>query len=144
MTAKEYLSQIRDIQDSISNNEATIRRLMSRATSISATDYSKDVVKTSGKPYAKFETIIDGIAEIQKKIVRDNVNLIELEDEIRDKVNGIQNRTYRTVLYKRYILMLDWQEIADEMNYTFRHVTRLHGEALQDFSKQYGFPKDVL
>jgi len=31
-----------------------------------------------------------------------------------------------------------FEKIADEMSYTYRHITRLHGNALVEFEKKYG------
>lgn len=40
----------------------------------------------------------------------------------------------KTLLHYRYILGYTWERIAVEMNYSFRHVLRLHGEALSKFA----------
>lgn len=54
--------------------------------------------------------------------------------EIHDRIYKMQNRAEKEVLIRRYLMGKTWEQIAVEMNYTYRHVTRLHGAALQSFS----------
>ena len=46
----------------------------------------------------------------------------------------MQDGAEKEVLIRRYLMGKAWEQIAVEMNYTYRHVTRLHGTALQSFS----------
>ena len=58
---------------------------------------------------------------------------IQLRREIIKKIEDMDNETEKAVLRYRYVHMLKWEEIAVKMNYTFRHVVRIHGEALKKF-----------
>ena len=53
--------------------------------------------------------------------------------EIYDQVQLMQNEAEKEILERRYLLQEGWEAIAVHMNYTYRHVTRLHGTALQNF-----------
>lgn len=53
--------------------------------------------------------------------------------EIHDRICTMQNGAEKEVLERRYLLGESWEQIAVQMNYTYRHVIRLHGIALQYF-----------
>lgn len=53
--------------------------------------------------------------------------------EIHDQIHKMQDRAEKEVLERRYLLQEAWEQIAVQMNYTYRHVTRLHGIALRAF-----------
>lgn len=46
-------------------------------------------------------------------------------------INTIANPVQREVLTRRYIIGQRWEDIAESMNYSRQHVTRLHGYALK-------------
>ena len=71
--------------------------------------------------------------------------LDKLIDEFVDKrnliisqIDKIENETYYAILFARYIEKKTFEKIADEMNYSFRNTTRLHGRALREFENKFG------
>lgn len=46
-------------------------------------------------------------------------------------INTVTNPVQREVLTRRYIIGQRWEDIAESMNYSRQHVTRLHGYALK-------------
>lgn len=55
--------------------------------------------------------------------------------EIEKRIDAVEDDRYRAILKWRYINFASWEQIADQMGRTVRHVTRLHGDALKEFSK---------
>ena len=53
---------------------------------------------------------------------------------IEEKIDQVKE-PHRTLLHKRYIEELNFEKIADEMNYSYVRVTHLHGEALLEYEK---------
>lgn len=49
-------------------------------------------------------------------------------------ISSISDAAQREVLSRRYLMGQQWEEIAGSMNYSVRHITRLHGLALQNMS----------
>lgn len=49
-------------------------------------------------------------------------------------ISSISDAAQREVLSRRYLMGQQWEEIADSMDYSVRHITRLHGLALQNMS----------
>lgn len=46
-------------------------------------------------------------------------------------IDTVANPVQREVLTRRYIIGQRWEDIAESMNYSRQHVTRLHGYALK-------------
>lgn len=66
-------------------------------------------------------------------------------DKLLDEYNAVRKRAEKLisslddpalqeVLSRRYIIGQRWEEIAESMNYSVRHITRLHGIALKNMS----------
>ena len=53
--------------------------------------------------------------------------------EIKEKIRRVNDAELQEILELRYIHFYSWQKIATERGYTYRHVLRLHGEALKKF-----------
>ena len=53
--------------------------------------------------------------------------------EIKNQLDQVGNSNEKEILTRRYILGQNWGKIADEMEYGYRQVLRIHGFALQNF-----------
>ena len=47
-------------------------------------------------------------------------------------IDSVPDAVQREVLTRRYIIGQTWEDIAESMNYSRQHITRLHGYALQN------------
>ena len=52
---------------------------------------------------------------------------------INDAIDAMWNENERTVLILRYKHSMTFEQIAEEMDYSWRHTLRIHGSALQHF-----------
>ncbi len=66
------------------------------------------------------------IAELDKEIGE----LENIKAEITDAINQVSDKTLRSLLTDYYLNDLTFEEVADRIGYTRRHVTRLHNRAL--------------
>ena len=139
MTAKEYLSKIQTYRETMETYAQKIEELYSKARGLKAIVCDKDRVQVSrGNPFEEIMVQIDEEAEKWAKA------RIRYEKEVRkrtEQIAGMDNGLHARILTLRYIEGKRWEEIACIIGYSFRHVTRLHGKALSEFSKKY---KDVL
>ena len=73
---------------------------------------------------------LDRLAELNGKIDRiiDEENAVKTE--IIDLIRGIEDRRFRTILINRYTRYLTFEQIAVQLNYSWRQVIRLHRSAL--------------
>lgn len=53
--------------------------------------------------------------------------------EIRYRVKEMSDPIEQEILSRRYLIGQSWEKIAVEMKYSYRHVTKLHGYALNHF-----------
>ena len=64
-------------------------------------------------------------------------SLINLKIQIADEINQLEKENHQMVLKQRYLHCKKFEEIAVEQGYAYRHITRLHGEALQEFERMF-------
>ena len=57
--------------------------------------------------------------------------LISVRQKAEKIISSVPDQAQREVLTRRYIIGQRWEDIAESMNYSRQHVTRLHGYALQ-------------
>ena len=141
MTAKEYLSQLRWLDNEIENIQTEIDYLRARAENCHAPEIS-DMPKGSGSRQQVDDLIIK-IVDLQNYMNVQVDTLIDLRKKIMMMLSGMKDGRSRTILQKRYVQHKRWEIIADEMNYERSYLTRLHGKALKEFEKCYPEIKSI-
>lgn len=126
--AKAYLQQLKSLNRLIDDKQEECDRLYARLTKITPTLQFAPGSGNSGK-----DSLGDGIVKLQT--LRDEINAeidrcVDLEKEINGVISSVENDRCRQVLRKRYVLFKTWEQIACEMNMTYRNVCYIHGEAL--------------
>lgn len=130
MTSKEkikWLVRCKDIDRKIQSKCDEKSVWMSRATKITPT-YS-DMPK-GGQQENKIETAIEKIMKIDAEINTEIDEYIQVKAEVKSVISSIPNDLYREVLERKYVKGETFEQIAYEMNYTYRNVCYLHGKAL--------------
>lgn len=133
MNPKEYLLQIRKYDRLINNKLETIASLRSLVTSVTI-ELKSDVVQSSGTK-DKMASAVERIVDLEREIDRDIDQFVNLKREVMSVIDKVEDPVLIDILYKRYFHYEKWEEIAIEMNYSYRQVTRLHGRALQQVRK---------
>lgn len=136
MDTKTYLQQISRLDRMINNKLSEISQLRELAMSVSAVKNEERVQNTPN--FDKIGTAYCKIEEIEEKLDKLIDEYVDKKNLIISQIDGIENETYYEILFARYIEKKTFEKIADEMTYSFRNVTRLHGRALQEFEKKYG------
>ncbi|WP_373786534.1 DUF1492 domain-containing protein [Jeotgalibaca porci] len=133
MTAKSYLNQIRIIDQDIQSRIEEKQRLY--ATLIGSPSITHDVVQSSKTDAydERYMKIIEAGEDIDKRIDK----LVDKKIEASRKIDGLDllDNTSAVILRERYINLKTWEEIANAMNYSVRHINNLHSKALKDFDK---------
>jgi len=127
MTVKEYLLQYREAirrVQAITEHLAELRVIAERITP----NYSGD----GGNHQAgdKIGSAVVKIVDAEVKTAAEIDRLTALEAEVIGTIDRVQE-PYRTLLYERYINGLTFEQIAVRMDYSWRQIIRLHGQALQ-------------
>lgn len=134
MTVKEYLQRYIDLKNEIRIKRAEIRELEELASSISPAMNFSGSGNVSDKVGFNSAKIVDLVYETNEKII----TLLDMREEIKSKIEAIEDKNSRQILMKRYILGEKWGKIIDDLNYSYVHVVhRLHPQALDIFMEKY-------
>ena len=129
MTAKEYLSQARYLDERIDTKIRQVSQLKGLATKCTAT-----ITDMPGKPNqgkSRVEEIVCKIVDLEAEINGDIDRLVDLVREIREVIMRVDSIEEQMLLEKRYLCYESWEKIAVEMNFNIRHIFRLHRESLK-------------
>lgn len=90
-----------------------------------------------GMPHGSGTSDLSGYAARLDALVRELEAEKEMQmivyREIRQQIGMVSDATEQEILSRRYLLGQSWEKIAVEMKYSYRHVTKLHGYALNHF-----------
>ena len=142
MNAKEYLEYVRSLDTRLRMKEERIAQLQHDICSLQALDYAKDKI-TGGSPI----DVSDKIARLDE-LIRDTNRewdeLIEMREQAKTLIAKLESATQQEVLTKRYIQNKRWEQIAVEMNITWRHTFRIYRAALEEFSQKMALNVSIL
>ena len=131
MSAKVYLRQLRrlDIEIKAKLDECEWVRQMATRTNANLSNE-----RTSGgrRTTSKVEDCVVKLVMLEEMLHRDIAYLAKLKNEAIGKINSLKLPDYRTLLTMRYVIGHSWEEIADKMNFSYRHTLRIHGAALTE------------
>ena len=130
MTAKEYLSQARFLDNRINSKIQQVSSLNELATKCTAT-----ISDMPHSPNSGGSTMADAVCKIidlQEEINKDIDRLVDLKREIMGVIKSVPNVEYQTILEKRYLCFISWEQIAVDMNYSIQHIHRMHSSALKE------------
>lgn len=136
MTAKEYLRQLWNLDREITIKYRELETLRAQI-GIRAMPDPNENIGHSGNTSDPVADIVTKIIQMETCLNRKIDKLIDLRATITDQIDSMDNRTYRMILTCRYVLMMTWEQVSESIGYDVRHCTRLHGCALQAFTKQY-------
>lgn len=136
MTAKEYLSQLINLERLIEAKRLECERLDAMSKKVSST-LSDCKVETSHDNNKAAEIVIQ-VIELKKDISEQMKIYAELQAKISKEIDAIEDTRYRSLLIMRYMTDLKFGEISKKMNYGTRWVLILHREALKEFDRLHG------
>ena len=135
MTAKDFLQVIYKRRCGLQSVREHIEELQASAGGISAIRYDKDRVQVS--PEDHMSEAVARMIEAEEEYGRLVVEYHKAVIQRTKMIQAMPDPRYVALLTHRYIDCLRFEEIAYRMNYSWKHVLRLHGEALDAFAKQY-------
>ena len=136
MDTKQYLGQISRLDRMIKNKMTELSQYKDLAYGLSAITNEERVHTTP--EFDKMSGKIAKIIEMEQKIDSLIDEYIDKKNLIISQIDSMENETYYEILFARYIEKKTFEKIADEMNYSFRNTTRLHGRALREFENKFG------
>lgn len=133
MTAKEYLSQAKQLNDAVNNllNDRNYWQDLSKKVSGSNFEEHFNSNRTSE---ALFVRCLERIDEIERDIDRKVSELVDLRTEINKAIDALEDFREQLVLRCRYLDGCSWEKTAESMAVSIRTAHRIHGRALKHFS----------
>lgn len=136
MTTKDYLNQISYYNKIIDNKLIEITQYKELSYSISAVVNEERVMSSSdldktGCGYVRLEQMEESLDKLIDKY-------IDVKNKIIEQIEQINNEDYYTVLFLRYVRKFTFEKIANETDWCWRQVHRIHAKALQAFEDKYG------
>jgi DNA-directed RNA polymerase specialized sigma subunit len=129
MTAKQWLNRARRIDREIRTLEEVITSTRERLESVTQS-YSGDGAQSTKDPH-KFDRLVELESLVNEKIDEQ----IQIKTEILEAISQIRDRRQRIVLTEYYLNMKTWEQVAVEINYSWRQVMNIHGRALQEMQR---------
>lgn len=123
VTAKEWLGRARKLRLRLSALEDSKQRAYARA--VSSTAGLGERV-SGGEPGDK----LAAYAEVSLAADRQIEKLEQVRVEILHVIGQVEDNTLATLLTEYYVNDKTWEEVAVQMQYSWRQVMRLHGQAL--------------
>ena len=130
MTAKDYLLQARFLDDRINSKTQQIASLNELAAKCTTT--FSDMPRNPNRGHSRVEDCVIKIIELEDSIKKDIERLVDLKKEIMGVIKAVPNVEYQTLLEKRYLCFITWEQIAVDMNYSMQHIHRMHSAALKE------------
>lgn len=130
MTAREYLGQVRALDDLINAKQRELYRLRLSATAVSSPAFG-DRVQGGGENRSML--IIDKIIAMQEEINAEIDRLVDTKEEIRARIARVYNPQFIALLTDKYINGLTLEQIAEKTNMSYETIRGWHGQALQIF-----------
>lgn len=130
MTTKEWLNRAQNIDREIGQLMRERHKAWDRCVSI--TSRLNATCVTSTKDPHKYDAFVEYEMMIDAKLDE----LFAVKQEIQKAIFTVNDRALMEVLQRRYINGECWEKIANDMNYSYRHIImELHPKALAEISK---------
>ena len=132
MTAKQYLNRVRRVDKEITALISLADRTRDSLERITQ-NYDGDGAQSTKDPH-KF----DRLAELEDLIDQKIDEQLKLKAETLDTITQLDNRLHREVLIGHYLNMKTWEQVAVDMDYSWRQIMNFHGSALQEIQRIIG------
>ena len=133
MTAKEYLSQARRLDQRIGSKLEQMATLRSLAQKVTISLCGERVSHT--RNVSSLEDTILRLMETENEMNQSIDALLNLRIEIGKQISTLDDPDCILVLEKRYLCYQSWEKIAADLTCTVRWVHRLHAKALQSMNQ---------
>ena len=142
MTAKEYLTQVGDLDHRISILLRERQSLIAKVSGVQSPQLKDDRVSGGGSGDAMAGTI-NRYVDIERELTEMTERYVELRLQIVRQIEDLPDARHAQLLYLRYVEGRRLEDIACIMKrpgglfYSYRHIKRMHGCALASFSRKY-------
>jgi len=137
MDTKSYLKRAMLAQAEISYLREQIQYLREKIMNVGSVVNDDMKVQTS-KSYDTMGDTVASICDREDELKEKMDAYAKIERKVSEKIDEVKEQKYRDLLRYRYILGLTYDQIADRMNYSTRHIARMHDKAVEAFEAVHG------
>ena len=131
--AKKYLRQIEILDRRITAKVEERQNVLDMLLRI--TPVMRDTTSGGASGHDKMENGVVKLTAYEEEIGADIERLIALKREISEVIDRVENPKRRSVLRFRYINYKSFEQIAVDMDMSYRNTCYIHGKALLDVGK---------
>lgn len=135
MTAKEYLSRLRNLDLMIRHKQVELDELKIMATSIGSPSGQQDEPVSHSSNGDALERKVIKYIDLDAEITNDIDNLINIRHIIINEIHQLSDARYIEILFKRYVEYKKFEQISVDMGYDYDWTRRLHIDALEEFQQ---------
>ena len=132
--AKKYLQQIRLYDSRISTKLEELQHTKEMVLRITPT-LKEDVVSGGGGTQDQLAEAVARIVDLEAEINHDIDRYVNAKQEISATLEKLSDPDQLQVLHKRYVQYKTLEQIACEMNMSYRNVCYIHGKGLQSVNE---------
>ena len=130
MKAKDYMMQIRRMDDRIKALELSAKSALDRATG-TTTAYDKlPIDRSHVNPRLE-----ENYAELMERIRWEKSELMRVQKDVTTTIARVKRNEYATLLTNYYILGWSFEQCAVAMHFSYSHICRMHGDALLEVQR---------
>lgn len=130
MTAKEYFSQAKYLDQRINYHLKEAQSWRELACGITSPGLRQDKVQTSPKGEAPFIRAMERVWEMEQKINDEIDRLVDLKEQMQQVIGQLDNADYQLILKYRYFQNMTWRQIGDVMCIDRTTAQRYHDAAI--------------
>ena len=115
-----------------------VRRLEEQLAELQASKLSPSCMIGDGMPHAHepsdlsvYAALVD---ELEGRLKRARYNKVRAFSNIEKCIETLESEQEKILLRYRYLKLMNWYEIAERMSTSYRHVLRIHGNALKNIT----------
>lgn len=141
-STEEYLNQISRLNRTIDNKLIELAQLKELAYGISSITVDEKVQSSTN--YDKIGNACAKIYDMENEIDKIIDDYVDSKNHIISQIESIEKEIYYEILFLRYVKKnkddrrYSFEEIAIEINSSYRNTTRLHKKALAEFERKFG------
>ena len=136
MNAEAYLQQISDAEEKVQKLESRLFHLRMLATD-NARHMNGPVGHGQGNP-DKTGTLVAEIADTERELEEARSAAALIREEVGRVICRIEDEKVQTVMMKRYIQGMKWDEIVEDMRYSEQWIFKLRTKGIEEIGRLIG------
>jgi DNA-directed RNA polymerase specialized sigma subunit len=134
MQVKDYLEQIRWLNGNIRSKLEQREQLCAMIYSMPIHDIKEDYIQQSAEK-DHIGSAMAKLVDMEQELSREIELLCDLREQVNRQIDAMKSERYKLLLRLRYLNGYTFEEVADEMSYTYRWTIKMHKEALRQFDE---------